>query len=148
MLRLPTRATRMYTLLPYATHFRAALLQHQALARPAVVQHLRFVVVDLADAVAAVLAHHREALALGLLLDRVADVAQGRARLHRADPAPHRLVRGIDQAPRHHRWLAGVVHAAGVAVPAVLDDGDVDVQDVAVLEHLRFVRDAVADDVV
>src|SRR3546814_5085235 len=50
-----------------------ALLQHQALARPAVVQHLRLVVVDLADAVAAVLAHHREALALGVLLDRVAD---------------------------------------------------------------------------
>src|SRR3546814_3499584 len=84
----------------------------------------------------------------GVLLDRVADVAQGCARLHRADPAPHRLVRGIDQPPRHHRRLAGVVHAAGVAVPAVLDDGDVDVQDVAVLEHPRFVRDAVADDVV
>src|SRR3546814_10067483 len=45
-----------------------ALLQHQALARPAVVQHLRLVVVDLADAVAAVLAPPREALALRVML--------------------------------------------------------------------------------
>ncbi|MNT32463.1 hypothetical protein D3C72_1683460 [compost metagenome] len=38
-------------------------------------------------------------------------------------------------------------HAAGVAVVAVLDDGDVDVQGVAILERL-VVRDAVADHVV
>src|SRR5690606_8034562 len=106
------------------------------------------VVVDLADAVAAVLAHHRETLGFGVGLDRVADVAQGRARPDRADAAPHRLERGLDQAPRHHRRGAGVVHAAGVAVPAVLDHGDVDVDDVAVLQDLGFARDAMADDVV
>src|SRR5690606_14786161 len=125
-----------------------ARLEHQALARAAVVQHLRLVVVDLADAVAAVLAHHREALGCGVALDGVADVAQGGTRLHRADAAPHRLGRGLDQAPGHHRRGAGVVHAAGVAVPAVLDHGDVDVDDVAVLEDLGGARDAVADDVV
>src|SRR5690606_14488218 len=43
---------------------------------------------------------------------------------------------------------ADVVHATGVAVPAVLDHGDVDVQDVAVLQHLALAGDAVADDVV
>jgi hypothetical protein len=35
-------------------------------------------------------------------------------------------------------------HAAVVAVPAVLDDGDVDVHDVAVAQR-PLVRDAVAD---
>src|SRR5690606_19859577 len=125
-----------------------ALLQHHALARAAVVQHLRVVVVDLADAVAAVLAHHAEALGLGVLLDRVADVAQGRARLHRADAAEHRLAGHLHQPLRHHRGRADVVHPAGVAVPAVLDDGDVDVDDVAVLQHLRLAGDAVADHVV
>jgi hypothetical protein len=40
---------------------------------------------------------------------------------------------------------AGKVHAAGVAVPAVLDHGDVDVDDVAVLEDVLLARDAVAD---
>src|SRR5690606_19546485 len=125
-----------------------AFLQHHALPRLAVVQHLRVVVVDLADAVAAVLAHHAETLAFGVLLDGVADVAQGRARLHRADPAEHGLAGGLDQAPGHHRGLAHVVHAAGIAVPAVLDDGHIDIQDVAVLQYLARAGDAVADDVV
>src|SRR5690606_1991378 len=43
---------------------------------------------------------------------------------------------------------SGVVHAAGVAVPAVLDHGDVDIDDVTVLEDLARAGDAVADDVV
>src|SRR5699024_9429199 len=123
------------------------LLQHQALAGVAVVQHLRLVVVDLADAVAAVLAYHAEAFSLGELLDRVADIAQGRPRPHRVDAFEHRLAGGLHQPPGHHRGLAHVIHAAGVAVPAVLDHGDVDIDDVAVLEHLRP-RDPVADDVV
>ena len=43
--------------------------------------------------------------------------------------------------------LADEVHAAGVAVEAVADHGDVDVDDVAGLQAL-IVRDAVADDVI
>src|SRR5690606_37629325 len=125
-----------------------ARAQHHAGARAAVVRHLRLVVVDLADAVAAVLAHDAEALGLGVFLDRVADVAQGRPRLHRADAAEHGLAGRLHQAPGHHRGGAHVVHAAGVAVPAVLDHGDVDVEDVAVLQHLALAGDAVADDVV
>ena len=111
-------------------------------------QHLRIVVVDLADAVAAVLAHHAETLAFGVLLDRVADIAEGRARLDRADAAEHRFAGHFHQSLGHHRGRAHVVHAAGVAVPAVLDHGDVDVDDVAVLQDLGLAGDAVADDVV
>ncbi len=44
--------------------------------------------------------------------------------------------------------LADGEHAAGIAVPAVLDDGDVDVDDVALLEALVRARDAVADHVI
>jgi hypothetical protein len=43
-----------------------------------------------------------------------------------------------------HRGLADEEHAAGVAVVAVLDDGDVDIEDVAVLEP-PVTGDAVAD---
>jgi len=43
--------------------------------------------------------------------------------------------------------LADDEHAAGVAVPAVLDDGDVDVDDVALFERL-VIGDAVANLVV
>src|SRR5690606_7891677 len=125
-----------------------ALLQHKALARAAVVQHLRFLVVDPADAMAAVLAHHAEAFGLGVGLDGMADVAQGGAGLHRADATEHRFAGHLHQAPGHHRRRAGEIHAAGVAVPAVLDDGDVDIDDVAILQDLGLVRDAMADDVV
>src|SRR5690606_29373176 len=81
-------------------------------------------------------------------LDRVADIAQGGAGLHRADAAPHRLERGLHQAPGHHRRRAGEVHAAGGAVPAGLDHGHVDIDDVTVLQDLGGTGDAVADHVV
>ena len=116
-------------------------------ARPAVVQHLRLLVEVRADAVAAELAHHREAGALGEVLDRVADVAQAHAGLDLDDAVPHRLVGDLAQALGGDRAFADDEHAAGVAVPAVLDDGDVDVDDVAVLQR-PVVRDAVADLVV
>ena len=106
-----------------------ARLQHQALARTAVMHHLRLVVVDLADAVAAVLAHHAEPLAFGIALDGMADVAQG----------------GAGRTARMPRHMAKVWSPPGggpsptadagmrlVAVPAVADDGDVDVDDVAI----------------
>ncbi len=64
--------------------------------------------------------------------------------LHAHDAAPHRLVGQLAQPPRLDRTFADDEHAAGVAMPAVLDDGDVDVDDVAVLQR-PLVRDAVAD---
>ena len=51
-------------------------LEHEAFAAAAVVQHVGFVVVDAADAVAAELAHDAEALALRDRLDGVAHVAR------------------------------------------------------------------------
>ena len=78
----------------------------------------------------------------------MADVAERRAGAHLADAAHHRLERGVDEPLGEHGRLADEVHAAGVAVPAVLDDGDVDVDDVAVLEDLARARNAVADHVV
>jgi hypothetical protein len=122
---------------------------HQFLqgAGAAVVQYLRLLVEHLADAVAAELAHYAVAGFFGVLLDRVADVAQVCARLDLLDAQPHALVGDVGQALGHDRRFADEEHAAVVAVVAVLDDGDVEVDHVAVLEHL-VARDAVADDVV
>ena len=70
--------------------------------------------------------------ALGHLLDRPADIIQRGARPDGLDAGPHRLVGALDQqAALHRHALADVVHPARVAVPAVEDHGDVDVQDVA-----------------
>jgi hypothetical protein len=60
------------------------------------------------------------------------------------DALPHGLVGQSAQAPGGDRAFADRVHAAGVAVPAVLDHRDVDVDDVAVLQR-ALVRNAVAD---
>src|SRR5690606_7230306 len=54
----------------------------------------------------------------------------------------------VDQAPRHRTGRADEVHAAGIAIPAVLDDGDVDIDDVALPQNLPRCGDAVTDDVV
>ena len=122
-------------------------LQLQARAGLAVMQHLRILVIDPADAVAAVLAHHRKFLLLDEGLDGVPDVPEVRAGLHLPDAAPHGLVAGLGEALRRHRGLADEVHAAGVAVKSIPDHRDVDVDDVAGLERL-VVRDAVAYDMV
>jgi hypothetical protein len=76
-----------------------------------------------------------------------ADVAEGVAGLHGLDPLHQRVVRDLDQPLGLPGDVAGDVHPRGVAEPAVDDHGHVDVQDVAVLEHLRS-RDAVTDDMV
>ena len=108
-------------------------------------QHLRIFVVNLADAMPAVFAHDRIALRLDMALDRVTDVAERRAGADLADAEQHRFERGVDETLGEHRGRSCEIHAAGVAVPAVLDNGHVDVDDVAVLEDLARVRNAVAD---
>ena len=49
-----------------------------------------------------------------------------------------RLEGDLAQTARHHGRLADHEHAAGVAVKTVFDDGDVDVQDVAVPEPVSY----------
>ena len=123
-------------------------LQLEAGAGAAVVQHLRLLVELPADAVAAELAHDARSRGSRRSFWIVcADVAEVRAGPHGADAAPHRLVGDVDQPPRLDRRRADVEHAARVAVEAVLDHGDVDVDDVAGLQ-LLVAGDAVADDVV
>ena len=109
-----------------------ALAQGQPGAGLAVMQDARRVVEHPADAVAAEIAHHRKPVVFGVALDGVAEVAQGRPRADDRDAAHHRLVGDIDETLRLHPDLvAEGEHAAGIAVPALQDHGDVDVQDVA-----------------
>ena len=83
---------------------------------------------------AAEFAHDTAAVAFGAALDDVADVAEPRARADPGDSAPHAFVGDVAQAPRLHRWLAYAKHAARIAVVAVFDHRDVDVEYVARLE--------------
>ena len=110
-------------------------------------QYLRVFVEDAADAVAAVLAYHRIVVALGQGLDGVSDVAQVHAGTYHFDARAHALVGDFHQTLDVLGRLAHEEHLAGVAVEAVLDDRDVDVDDVARLE-LFGPRNAVAHHVI
>jgi len=113
----------------------------------AVVQHLWLFVEDLADAVAAVLAHHGEVVGLGVFLDGVADIAQVNAGFHQLNAQHHAFVADAAQALGENGRLADEEHLAGITVVAVFDDGDVDIDDVAVFQ-LFITGNAVADLVV
>ena len=109
--------------------------------------HFGRVVEHLAEPVAAEVADDRIAVALGVALDRVRDVAHAVAGLRLLDAEHQAFVRDVDEALRLDRDVADQVHAAGVAVPAVDDRRHVDIDDVAVAQRL-VVGDAVADDMV
>src|SRR3546814_10995659 len=106
MIRRPPRSTRTDTLFPYTTLFRSA--------GASCVDDLRRVVEHLSDAMAAEIAHHRIAVAFGVTLDRVGDVAHRVARLSLLDTEHQALIGHIDQPPRLDRHLADEIHTARV----------------------------------
>src|ERR1700759_632513 len=109
-------------------------LQHHALAGSADMDDVRLVMEHAAEAVPAEVAHHAHALRLHETLNGVADIACRGARLYRGNAAHHRLVRHFDQPFGFAGNRADRVHPAGIAIPAVDDEGDVDVDDVAFLQ--------------
>src|SRR4029079_568451 len=124
-----------------------ALLEYDAFPLPPDVHDVRLVMKEAPKAVAAEVAHHAHMLGFNEGLDRGADIAGGYARTDRGDAAHHRFVGDIDQPLGAARDPADRVHATRIPVPAVEDQGYVDIDDVTFLEWL-FVGDAVADDVV
>src|SRR5258706_3731400 len=112
-----------------------------------IVQHLRLFVEFTPDSMAAELAHHAVPVAFGMLLDCRADVTEKGAGPHHPDAEPHALVGGLAQPLCLYGRFCDVVHAAGIAVKTVFDHRNVDIQDVARLEH-AFPRNSVSDLVV
>jgi len=102
---------------------------------------------DFADAMAAVFAYYRKVVGFGVFLDAVADIAQVDAGFNHFHTQFHTLMADAAQALGENRRFADEEHFAGIAVVAVLDDGDVDIDDVAIFEFFGA-RDAVADLVV
>src|SRR5690606_40017978 len=85
-----------------------------------------------------------EPVPFGECLDYIADIGQGGPRPHLLDPEHERLVCHVDEALCAHTDLSDRKHSAGVAVPAVENDCDVDVEDVALVQP-ALAGDAVAD---
>lgn len=102
------------------------------------------------DAVAAVRADDAAVPLLCNLFDNVAKLADERARLDGGDGGVEAVAGSFHNADRVRVGLgavADVVRLVEVAVVALEEEGDVDVEDVAVEEH-ALVGDAVADDLV
>ncbi len=96
-----------------------------------------------ANAVPAVLAHHREAFRFDKLLDRRAESAQADARLHHLQRQVEALLGHTAQALTQNGRLANDKHFRGIAVETVFDHGNVDVNDVAVFQAFLVVRNTV-----
>ena len=91
-----------------------------------------FFVKVFADAVAAEFSDHRIAVAFGVLLDGMANVAEMRAGFDLLYAEKKTLPGDFHQSFGVRTDVADAEHLAGVTVVAILDDGDVDIDDVAV----------------
>jgi hypothetical protein len=101
---------------------------------------------ELVDAVAAVGLDNAAVVGFGDLFDRVAIVAEERAGFYELDRFFEAVAGGLDDSHAVGVLVgfADVVGLVQVAVEAAVVEGDVDVEDVAVLEG-ALVGDAVAD---
>ena len=95
-----------------------------------------------ADAVADILAHERIAIALGIILNGVADIGDAVADTGKPDALKKALPCDADQAQRLIQALAARERARTVAVEAAVAGADVDTDDIA------FMQDAVAGNAV
>src|SRR5262245_31479793 len=107
--------------------------EHDAIARFAVVQDVRPIVKHASEAVTAEIADNPAALAFRVALDGGADMAGGVTGLHRRHTPHQGLVGHIDQSLGSPRDMPDGVPAAGLAVPAIEDQGDIDIDAIAFL---------------
>src|SRR5678816_2957148 len=110
-------------------------------------QNVRRAVEGLAQPVPAIVTHYRIAVLFGIGLYRMPDMTDRIAGPHLLYAQHGCFIGNLAQAFGFDGRLADPVHAAGVAVPAIDDDGNVDIDDIAVFEF-QIARDAVADHVI
>ncbi|MEY3952093.1 MAG: hypothetical protein RL320_895 [Pseudomonadota bacterium] len=91
---------------------------------------------DLANPMATEFTDHREPVTFRMPLNGMANIAQCLPWSNLLNALPHTFVSHLNQALGRHGRAADHEHPTGVAVIAILNDRDVDVEDVAVLEQL------------
>ena len=100
-------------------------------------QHLRQFMKRFAQTMPAKITHHAISVFFGMMLDGVSDVAESGAGADGANTAPQTFAGGLAQAARQQRRFANIKHAAGVAMPAVFFDGNVNVENIAISQRPR-----------
>lgn len=109
---------------------------------------VRFSMKNASDAVAAVFVHNRKPHGLDEVKAGDANVIEAVAGPYCLDTCPHATPGRFHKTLAGDRRLADDEHARVVAEKAVLFDGDVDVDNVAVFKNLLLARNAVANHVV
>ena len=102
---------------------------------------------NIADSMAAIVADNPHALGVGIGLDGLSDGSNRKAWFHGADALPEGLMGDADEVCRLFVDGAHGEGGIGVAMHAMEEEGDVNVEDVSVLERAT-VRDAMTDDFV
>ncbi len=105
------------------------------------------IVEQAADTVAAEIADDAVAMLFGKALDRMRNVTKRVACARLINPAHHRFVSDFDQPLGFDRHIADEIGTVGIAVPAINNRGDIDIDDIAVTQRL-FRRNTVTDDVI
>src|SRR4029453_4210555 len=98
----------------------------------------------LTNTVASEIPHHAIAEALGVGLDRAADYVDFAARGHGLDGPVERLLRTLNQQTGFLVHVANQESVIRISMHSADECGDVNVQDVPILNH-RGIGDAVAD---
>src|SRR3984885_6003897 len=109
-------------------------------------KYLRVLVHLPTDAMAAIFPDDGISIACRMLLDRITDIPERRARPYRTNSLPHRFIRHAYQALRGWMHFSNQIGFAGVSDEAPLLQGDVKVDDVTILQNVRVRRHAVAGD--
>ena len=101
-----------------------------------------------AEAVPAEITHDRKAVCVGVLLDGVANIAECVARFYLLNPKHQAVIGDFDEFARFDGdFVTDEIHAACVAMPAIKDDGCINIDDVAFFEF-AFLWNAVTHNVV
>ena len=108
--------------------------QADAATGSAVMQNLGFLMELLADAMSAEFTHDAVTQSFGEALYGMADISQHGSGPDRVYASPHRFMGAFTQAPSLDRRFADVEHAAGVPVITVFDGGDIEIDDISILQ--------------
>lgn len=83
-----------------------------------------------------------------MLLNYMANSTKGHAGPDQANGLVEALLSNLDEAFGMLRGIADTEHLAGVTVISLVDDGDIDINNIAALEDLGIAGNAVAYDMV
>ncbi len=108
-------------------------------------QNLGLFMVLAANAVPAIFTHHTEAFTMSDALNGITDITQRRTRAHCMNTGAGCFVGRLDKTFCQGADLPDQIHTAGIAVPAILDDRDIDIDDIAIFQNIGGRRYAMTD---